>query len=133
MGQGTQTILRPEYVEVTYLECLFSEGEDNAQQVLAEGIRGTVGFHRDRLEQYRQTIQAMLMELPTEFLASQGGGWSFLNACNDRHGNMWTGLHSTMERLILLGMAIGKVECLIPRAMWPSLPGGMPYYKILDT
>jgi hypothetical protein len=37
-----------------------------------------------------------------------------------------------MEGLFCLGMAIGKVECLMPRKMWTILPGGMPYYLVKD-
>ena len=35
-----------------------------------------------------------------------------------------------MEELFCLGIAIGRVECLIPREMWKILPGGVPYYVI---
>ena len=58
-----------------------------------------------------------------------GGGWSFLQACVDKNGNHW-GEHSNMEELFCLGIAIGKVESLLPRDMWKVLPGGVPYYVI---
>jgi len=38
-----------------------------------------------------------------------------------------------MEKLFLLGLAIEKVKCLMPREVWPALPGGMPYYVINDV
>jgi hypothetical protein len=72
----------------------------------------------------------MLAELPDMFKESGGGGWSFLNACDDRHGNQWTGLHQRMEQLFQLGIGIDKVECQLPREVWPALPGGMPYYIV---
>ena len=61
---------------------------------------------------------------------SEGQGSSFLNACYDRDGDLWTGDHATMEQLFVLGIAAGMVNCLMPRDMWPVLPGGMPYYSV---
>jgi hypothetical protein len=117
-------------VEEVFLECLFRDGEDTTNHIRAEGITSTVGFHPDSLESHKAEIEAMLEELPDEFKSSGGGGWSFLNACNDKHGNQWTGLHQRMEQLFQLGIAIGKVEYQLPREMWSVLPGGMPYLVI---
>jgi hypothetical protein len=72
----------------------------------------------------------MLSDLPDEFQARKGGGWSFLNACMDRHGHQWTGLHQQQERLFALGIACGKARWLFPRQLWTSLPGGMPYVSV---
>ncbi|NQT49448.1 hypothetical protein HQ571_02010 [Candidatus Kuenenbacteria bacterium] len=72
----------------------------------------------------------MLAELPDEFKESGGGGMSFMNACYDRNGNQWTGMHKRMEELFQLGIGIKKAKCLMPRASWSALPGGMPYYAI---
>ncbi|OGL24843.1 hypothetical protein A3A68_02525 [Candidatus Saccharibacteria bacterium RIFCSPLOWO2_01_FULL_48_13] len=126
------TILDPERVNVIFLDCLFKDYEDTSNMVVAEGIVDTVGFHPERLESHRDEIEALLMELPNEFMRSGGGGWSFLNACLDKHGNQWTGLHQRMGQLFQLGIGIGKVVCLTPRNMWFALPGGMPYYVIED-
>ena len=122
-------ILDPQRVEAIFLDCLFQEGEDVSNRVEAEGM-ATVGFHPGRLEGHKAEIEALLDELPDEFKQSGGGGMSFLNACMDRHGNQWTGLHQRMEQLFLLGIAIGKAKLLVPRRMWAVLPGGMPYYVI---
>ncbi len=70
----------------------------------------------------------MLDELHPNFKASNGGGWSFLNACNRSDNMQWTGLHSTMEKLFMLGIAAGHVEWMpAQRDMWSAFPGGMPY------
>lgn len=74
----------------------------------------------------------MLANLPDTFRKGGGGGMSFLEACNDRNGTLWTGNHRSMENLFLLGLALGEVVCLLPRTMWYILPGGMPYYMIKD-
>lgn len=122
--------LTPEKVESIFLDCLFKEEEDTSNHIKAEGIVHTVGFHPGRLESHKEEVEELLEELPDEFKKSGGGGWSFLNACNDRHGNQWTGLHRTMEQLVLLGIAIGKVKFQLPRETWKALPGGMPYLVI---
>jgi hypothetical protein len=54
---------------------------------------------------------------------------SFLNACVDKHGNHW-GEHPSVEQLLVLGVAIGKIEYCLPREYWRALPGGVPYFMI---
>ena len=127
---STQTALKAEHVNAVFMDCLFRDGEDTSKYVKAEGIVRNVGFHPERLESHKAEIVAMLDELPEQFQEKSGDGWSFLNACMDKHGNQWTGFHRTMEQLFQLGIAIGKVKSLLPRKMWSALPGGMPYYVI---
>ncbi len=119
-------ILVSERVEEIFLDCLFKDGEDTTNHVRAEGIVQTVGFHPERLESYRDEVMMMLHGLPNEFY----GGWSFLNACQDEFGRQWTDLHQRMEQLFQLGIALGAVECQMPRELWSALPGGVPYYVV---
>lgn len=126
---NTSTI-DPQKVEEIFRDCLFRDGEDTTTHVRAEGISMTVGFNLERLESHRAEIESMLSELPEEFFESGGGGWSFLNACNDRHGNQWTGLQLRMDQLFQLGIAIGRVKYLLPREVWSVLPGGMPHLVV---
>lgn len=123
-------VLNAEHVKTVFMDCLFEDGEDTSDHIVAEGIVQTVGFHPGRIEQHRQEIHDMLGELPDEFKTSGGGGYSFLNACLDRHGNQWTGMHQAQEQLIQLGIAIGEVEYCLPRGMWGAFPGGMPYFMV---
>jgi hypothetical protein len=118
--------------EVTrvFRDCLFRDDEPTEPRIEVEGILNRFGFHPVRLESHRDEVAAMLAELPTEFQRSGGGGWSFLNACMDRHGNQWTGLHRTMDCLFCLGMGLGLAQCQLPRDYWAVLPGGMPYYVV---
>lgn len=125
-------MLDPGRVDVIFKDCLFREGEDTQGHVRAEGITLVVGFHPERLESHRGEIEIMLGKLPREFRKSGGGGWSFVNACVDKDGNLWTGDHRHMEQLFLLGLGIGKVRSLMPRDAWSVLPGGMPYYVVDD-
>jgi hypothetical protein len=127
--------LDPAMVEEAFKDCLYdtkeeAEADPNAVQV--EGIVFNAVLNPLKLEEWQERIVKMLMELPDNYRQSGGGGWSFLNACDDRHGNQWTGLHQTMSMLFILGEGIGKVKSVLPRDMWSALPGGMPYYVILD-
>jgi hypothetical protein len=122
--------LTAERVESVFMNSLFADGEDTSQHVEVNGVMARVGFHPERLKGHEPEIVEMLEELPENFRIENGGGWSFLQACQDRHGNQWTGFHQAMDQLFMLGMGIGKVKMLVPRAMWPMLPGGMPYFGI---
>ena len=120
--------LDPEQVRDTYAECeVTGEGDDVIE---VDAIVWTARLSKTMLEQKRELITQMLMELPEGFRKSGGGGWSFLQACDDRHGNQWTGLHQTMSMLFALGQGIGMVTSQLPRDMWNYLPGSMPYYVI---
>ena len=124
------TVLSAERVEAVFLDCLFKEGEETSNHVAVYGIMMNVGFNPDRLDSHKAEIMTLLSELPNDFQKSAGGGMSFLSACTDKHGHQWTGLQLRMEQLFLLGIAIGKVETLLPREIWSFLPGGRPYYAI---
>ncbi|NCC20408.1 hypothetical protein EOM33_05135 [Candidatus Saccharibacteria bacterium] len=123
-------ILTADRVNNIFGDCLFKDGEGTNDHIVAEGVIQTVGFHPGRIEEHRQEIHDMLTELPDEFKTSGGGGYSFLYACLDRHGDQWTGVHQTQEQLVLLGIAIGEVEYCLPREMWLVLPGCVPYFTV---
>jgi hypothetical protein len=126
------TVLTADRVEKVFMDCLYRDGEDTSSHVAAPGINHPVGFNPERLEQHRGDVLEMLGELPEQFRKDGGGGWTFLNACEDRHGEQWTGLHMRMEQLFQLGEALGAAKCQLPREMWPALPGGVPYYVVLE-
>lgn len=123
--------LTADNVHDVFTHCLFKEQENTENMVRAEGILNDFGFHPQRLKGYESEIIDMLSCLPDAFHEDKGGGWSFLNACDDKEGNQWANLHTTMEQLFVLGIAIGKVKCLMPKIMWDALPGRMPYYVVL--
>lgn len=125
-------ILNPRRVEAIFMDCLFRDGEDTTRHVKAEGITQNFGFHPDRIASHAKEIETMLGELPESFMQSKGGGMSFLNACMDKHGDQW-GEHRNMEQLFALGIGIGKVKCCLGRQFWNVLPGGVPYYAVVDT
>lgn len=117
-------------VTSVFMDCLFKDGEDTSNYVKTEGIITNVGLHPERLASHKTEILEMLNELPDEFKRSGGGGWSFLNACNDKDGKLWTGDQSVVEQLVLLGIASEKVAFQLPREVWAALPGGVPYFVV---
>lgn len=112
------------------LDCLYKDGEDTAGHIKSEGVLNTFGFHPERIAGHKPEIGELLAELPDEFHREKGGGWSFLNACMDRHGNHWAE-HRTIEELLVLGIGTGQAKILMPRPMWQIMPGGMPYFSVL--
>ena len=104
----------------------------NAGAILVEGVVNRFAFDPAGLERQRANIDALLAQLPEQFHAGSGDGWSFLNACQRRDGLQWTGLHRDMEALFAVGMAAGRVRECFPRDLWPALHGGMPYYRVTE-
>lgn len=116
-----------------FIKCLFKNEEPKDNPVIVDGITMKVGFHPQRVKENENKIIEMLAQLPEEFQQSGGEGMSFLNACNDKNGRQWADMHRTMEELVCLGIAIGKVKFLMPRDLWSVLPGGMPYFVVLNN
>lgn len=132
-------------VRAIFVDCLYEDstvttfrsegisgGAIPADAVSVKGILAAYILNPAKLEEHRSEITAMLLALPEPFMKSKGGGWSFLNACQDRSGEQWTGFHQTMDQLFTLGLGIGRVKNLMPREVWSALPGGMPYYMVDD-
>lgn len=115
---------KAEKVRELVLDCLNGK-EDGA--LLVEGVIGKFGFSPEKIAAHKSEIRELLADMPDEFQMDKGGGWSFLNLCNDRHGEQWTGMHQTMDELVALGQAAGMAKFLMPRDMWAMFPGGMPY------
>jgi hypothetical protein len=120
-------------------DCLFTseempgDTEVPGDAVVVEGIVNTYGFQPQRLESHRDEITKMLQGLPWQFRPTNvggDGGWSFLNACEDANGELWTGEHRTVEALLVLGIGLGLAEWLLPKEIWSALPGGMPYVVV---
>jgi len=122
-------------VEEIFFDCFYRpdevpDGLPPEDAILVKGIMATFAFHPRRTESHKDEIAELLNELPDQFKESSGGGWSFLNACTDRHGKHW-GEHQNMEQLFVLGIAVGKAKFQLPKELWSALPGGMPYVVVL--
>jgi hypothetical protein len=119
-------------VTAIFSDCLFKADEPLDNFVKAEGLSMNCGFHPVRLESHRADVLSMLKELPDPFMQTEGGGWSFLNACMTKDGELWTGQHAIMEQLFVLGIGLNLCQWLTKRELWESLPGGMPYVVVLE-
>lgn len=125
--------LTPSIVVDIFKDCLPKNASLSEDQIVAvRGIVTTVMFAKEKLSAHKEEICSLLAELPDSFYKSKGGGMSFLNMCVDKNDNQWTGEHRTMEKLLLLGLGIGKVSFAMPQKMWAILPGGMPYITVED-
>lgn len=122
--------LTAENVHNTLMDCLFKSGEDTTLHKVGEGVMTSVGLHPDRLEAKRTDIENMLSELPEQFMVGVGGGWSFMNACVKKDGNQWADTHQAVDKLVMLGNALGRVQFTMPRELWSALPGGLPYFSV---
>lgn len=123
-------------VHNVFKDCLFRDeelvdGQPTGEFVEAEGVITRAGFHPGRLKENKEEIKALLMELPETFRQKSGGGWSFLQACEDRFGEQW-GEHINIDQLLCLGIATGQAKILMPREMWSVFPGGLPYFMIVE-
>jgi hypothetical protein len=120
-------------VEELFDECYVSPAADKDKLCRhVEGIVTNADFSDERLQNHRFEIRAMLSHLPVTFKKSSGGGMSFLNMCMDDEGVQWTGLHSTMEKLFMMGKALDLADYCLPREYWEVLPGEMPYIVVVD-
>jgi hypothetical protein len=125
--------LTSENVTAIFLKCLYeTTPEDTSEAVIAEGIVITVGFNPVKLKEHEKDICELLSQLPDAFHQSKGGGYTFLHMCQDKDGEQWTDLHQVQEQLLLLGLAIKKVNYCLPRDVWAALPGGVPYLTVKD-
>ena len=110
-------------VNQTFQKCLFKDGEDTTNQVQVEGITNIFGLHPQRLEEQRETVTALVAELPPIFKE----GYSFLKLCENKNGEQWTGLQRTMQELMVMAVGLELMSYCLPREVWPVLPGGVPY------
>lgn len=112
--------------------CFVSNQKTEDTIEVLDGVSAPCYFSIIGINYYKDEIDAMLMQLPDEFMASKGGGYSFMYAAHNNKGEHWADLHASMAALFNLGLATSKVKLLLPREYWDILPGGMPYYAVND-
>lgn len=95
--------------------------------IFVEGVVHSAYFNQTKLESHRHEVAAWIRQLPSQFHRNGGGGWTFLNLCENASGQMWTSFHLTMERLYMLAAGLGLAHFALPRDVWAVLPGEMPY------
>ncbi len=121
-------------INIIFRACLFKEeeiidGKPPEGFLDIDGVRSHVGFHPDRVQQYKSRIEYFLSEIHPDFSSQEAGGTSFVNLPFDKEGTQW-GEHQNADELLILGLAIDRFEYLMPREIWSALPGGMPYIRL---
>ena len=114
-----------------FMSCLFKDGEPTDKAVMVEGITMNVGFNPERIAASAAEIRAVASEIVgDDFIRGKGGGMSFLRLCETRAGEMW-GEHRNCQELMLLCIASGVANYLLPRSVWAMLPGAVPYVEFV--
>lgn len=126
MEEATDT-LDAHNIQEVFMKCLFESHEVNGREipedaVKAEGIQRTFYFHPGRLNENQDNIKKFINQLPDVFEE----GYTFLDMPMTKSGVQW-GEHRNCEQLLVLGIALDLMEYVMPRELWSSLPGGMPY------
>src|SRR6266478_1898966 len=119
--------LTSETVHKLMLVCLAND--DSQETITIDGLVNSYLLDKAKIASRSEQIRDLLDQLQDPFQASKGGGWSFLNACNDRDGHLWTGEHRIMEALICLGIAANRAKWLM-KEMAHIMPGGVPYVVV---
>jgi hypothetical protein len=88
-------------------------------------------FSVRQLQRDREEIIRMLLCMQAGFRTDERGGGSVGAAIVREDGQLWTNDMSDVEKLISVGMALGLVEFCAPRDRWGSLPGGLPYVRVM--
>ena len=114
----TATILTAEAVRKVYVSCVHQDGEPTIQMLPVQSVRDAENFHRERVEQARGEILALLAQLPSAFRESTGERST--QACLDRYGVQWTRLEYQVGWLIAMGVAVGAAEILGETSSWPQ-------------
>lgn len=119
--------LTAENVEKVFKDCLRDEPSTDSTEptdmIMFKAYLDTTGHEED--------IRTMLDQLDDSFKQTGGNGMSFLKAAYTKDGHHW-GEHQNMAILFGLGIAAGLAKWTLPKDMWSSFPGGMPYVTILD-
>lgn len=125
---------KSEIIRDTIKHCLYRQEEitDNKPPegfIEGDAIVKKYAFHPGRLDEKKEIIKELLSDMQDPFFMDKGGGWTFLNMPFDRHDQQW-GEQPTAGDLCALGIASGMLKFLLPRDMWSSLPGSVPYVGI---
>lgn len=112
-------------VKAAMFDCMYQDDPQTApaDAVMVDGITMKFGFDPKRVEANRTLIGNLIDEIVPEAFYE---GMSFLNLCEAKDGEHW-GEHQNMQELYVIAAAIGRARFLLPKDLWGSLPGGMPY------
>ena len=129
-------MISQERVSVIFRDCLLRRGEivkgkPTCPFVRVDGLTKNfsgfrIAFSVNRLAGYSTELDTMLDLLPPEFHEGEGNGAPLKIACKLSGGGIWTDQLGYAEELILMGMAINRVELCLARGPEDTLLGQGP-------
>jgi hypothetical protein len=120
-------------VEEVFRDCLFYTNDNPCKKIDIEGVNTQVSFNKDKLALHKQDIESMLLDVHPSFMTKGvAGGWGFLNFRLDKNERQWTDLQVTCDYLICMGLAIDKVQFLMPRYVWRKVGVIACYLQVLN-
>ena len=129
-------MISQERVSAVFRDCLLRKdeivkGKPTRPFVRIEGLTKNfsgyrIAFSLDRLAGYSTELNSMLNLLPPEFQEGEGNGAPLKTACKLSGGGIWTDQLGYAEELILMGMAIKRVELCLARGPDDTLLGQSP-------
>ncbi len=120
--------LTAENVNNIFTQCLAEDGEGE-NVVLIGGVVNNFALDKFWVNENKEDIKSMLLQLDDNFMNDGGGGWTFLNMPMRADGVQW-GEQRNAEQLLVLGIACELANYLMPREMWKMFPGDMPYIAV---
>ena len=122
------SLINAKRVEEILIDCLIKDSDHiNCKRlpknkvVVVKGIVNNYGFHKERLESYREEVRSLLNNLSPDIKE----GISFLNICMDKENNQW-GEHRDCENLVCLAIGLEIIRYVLPKEAWFLLPGNVP-------
>ena len=122
------SLINAKRVEEILIDCLIKDSDHiNCKRlpknkvVVVKGIVNNYGFHKERLESYREEVRSLLNNLSPDIKE----GISFLNICMDKENNQW-GEHPDCENLVCLAIGLEIIRYVLPKEAWFLLPGNVP-------
>lgn len=100
-----------ERVESMYLDCLYTFQDETRLYWMVidpNGLR--VCLHPARVGKHLGEIESVLSMFPHKFYAVNGAGAPLHQACIDNTGNVWATDYSLVNKIFVLGIAIGRVD-----------------------
>lgn len=112
--------LTAELVQKIFNEC---KTEENKNSIFVSGSKtGKIKFDPIILNKRKNIISLLISQL-----RDVNKKLSFLNLFITNKDIFWTGFRNDMEKLVLLGIAIGKLEYYLPTY---ETPKHIPYYVV---
>lgn len=116
--------LNAENVERIFRSCL-----SDSDHTTVKGVMIEAKIDKLEIDKNRADIVSMIRQLPETFTTEMGD--SFLNLCMTKDGLLWTGFHQTCDKLVVLGLATGKMLFTYGREFWHVMPGNLPLIRIV--